>query len=117
MVAEQQGEPQPNTPVVLSMTNVAVSKQKALLHATQATQVYPAGNSAAANRIRHHALQHLAQNHLQSDPERPGAVEQSSALQVWLLMCDTALCIVPVQFQFQRSGGFQGRQDLTPDFA
>lgn len=73
--------------LVLSLTNVAVSKQKALLHATQATQVQPAGNSPAASRIRQHASQAVALHRLRSDSQaEPIAAAQVS--KSWQLFQD-----------------------------
>ncbi len=73
---------QDGLPVILSLTNVAVSKQKALLHATQASQVHAAGSGAAASRIRQHALHTLAQSRLQigSQADQSAAVQASSFL-------------------------------------
>lgn len=79
----QRGD-QSQAALVLSLTNVAVSKQKALLHATQATQVQPAGGSPAANRVRQHALQAVAQSRLRSDSQaEPNAAALVS--NSWLL--------------------------------
>jgi len=80
-VSSQQGA-QPELPVILSLTNVAVSKQKALLHATQASQVHPAGNGTAASRIRHYALHTLAQSRHQtgSQADQSAAVQASSSV-------------------------------------
>ncbi len=71
---------QPELPVILSLTNVAVSKQKALLHATQACQVHLAGSGTAASRIRQHALHTLAQSRRQtgSQADQSAAVQASS---------------------------------------
>ena len=82
-IVAQRGD-QSQAPLVLSLTNVAVSKQKALLHATQATQVQPAGDSPAASRVRQHALQAVAQSRLGNDSQ----AEPSAAALVsnsWLL--------------------------------
>jgi len=80
-VSSQQGA-QSELPVILSLTNVAVSKQKALLHATQASQVHSAGNSTAASRIRQHALHTLAQSRHQtgSQADQSTAVQASNVL-------------------------------------
>jgi len=102
-VSSQQ-DAQPQLPVILSLTNVAVSKQKALLHATQASQVHSAGSSTAASRIRQHALHTLAQSRLQtgSQAEESAAVQASSSLGYRRVMClDSCLVLwLPQQLGF-----------------
>lgn len=73
-------------PLILSLTNVAVSKQTALLHATQATQVHVTSSCAAASRIRQHALQMLAQGRLHTDSQAQSSTVNVSAY------CDCLLC-------------------------
>ncbi len=89
ILAEQQLKTQPRGPVILSLTNVAVSKQKALLHATPATQVHQTSQSAAVSRIRRHALHTLAQDQLHTDSHaQASGRDQASVLHVssvWVL--------------------------------
>ncbi|KAL3145911.1 hypothetical protein ABBQ38_015279 [Trebouxia sp. C0009 RCD-2024] len=73
---------QQQVPLVVSLTNVAVSKQKALLHATPSTQVGHSSNSAAACRVRHHAVRALAQTGSDEAATQAGAAVQSSSFQV-----------------------------------
>ena len=88
LVDQRQGT-DPQTPQILSLTNVAVSKQKALLHATAATHVQEACNTSAADEIRQHALQNLPDSRPQarSQPQLSAAVASSAAqVTIWLFM-------------------------------
>ena len=78
LVNQRQGT-DAHTPHIISLTNVAVSKQKALLHATVATHVQDASGSFGATEIRQHALHILAD----SQPQARSQPQPSSAVQVW----------------------------------
>lgn len=82
---------QQQVPLVICLTNVAVSKQKALLHATPSTQVRHSSNSAAACRVRHHALRALAQTGSGEAATQAGAAVQSSSFQVPALPVSSVL--------------------------
>lgn len=82
---------QQQVPLVVSLTNVAVSKQKALLHATPSTQVGHSSNSAAACRVRHHAVRALAQTGSDEAATQAGAAVQSSSFQVVAPSCLSVL--------------------------
>ena len=86
LVNQRQGADS-RTPHILSLTNVAVSKQKALLHATAATHVQEACTSSAASEIRQHALDILADSGPQasSQPQLSAAMASSAAqVTIWL---------------------------------
>ena len=70
---------QSHLPLVVSLTNVAVSKQRNTLQSTAATQVMHDSSGAAACRVRQHALQPSAQDrHSGMQTRMDRAVEPSS---------------------------------------
>ena len=82
MVRQQQSGAQGQPPLILSLGSVAVSKQKALLHATAATQVHGNSSSAAASRARHHAVLALAQGQLENTHMQAEGAVSSGPTQV-----------------------------------
>ena len=85
---------QSHLPLVVSLTNVAVSKQKSTLQSTAATQVIHNSSSAAACRVKQHALQsppHSGHSDMQTCMD--AAVEPSS-LQVQSLYVGVCTCSV-----------------------
>ena len=90
-VISQQGN-QSHLPLVVSLTNVAVSKQKSTLQSTAATRVIHGSSSAAANRVRQHALQPPPQTgHSDMQTHMDAAVDPSS-FQVRLLYVRWCQC-------------------------
>lgn len=99
------------SPLVVSLTNVAVSKQRALLHATPATQVTHASSNAAACRVRHHAL-HTPQAGPGHAHTQAHAAGQSSSFQVGVFFLFCGSCgILPLSFLLQPVSG----ESILPD--
>ena len=79
---------QSHLPLVVSLTNVAVSKQKSTLQSTAATQVIHNSSGAAACRVRQHAMQSAPHNgHSDMQTRMDAAVEPTSSQVQSLYVC------------------------------